>query len=179
MSQVTVEIVQGIAQAAANAYDGATDKDGKPIEIGLKREKGHPINDSRTMDGFKVRVDGNYLIVTYQTDVLLKDIYGGNFEDEMKSVCSDISKWLKKEYKKVTGNTLSISPEGDIDILVQKTSRVRVFAVCNQNYKIGSLKNVEDKHKPSEERMDNKFKKFLELGGLGTRAKNDKRKKAQ
>ncbi len=177
MSKVTVEIVQGIAQAAANAYDGAVDKDGKPIEVGLKREKGHPINDSRTMDGFKVRVDGNHLIVTYQTDVLLKDVYGGSFEDDMKSVCADISKWLKKEYKKVTGNTLSISPVGDIDILVQKTSRIRVFAVCNQTYKIGGLENVEDKLKPSE--MDAKFKNFLELGDLGKRPKNDKRKKAQ
>ena len=51
-----LEIVNGISQVMANAYDGATDENGEPIKIGLKREEGHPINDSRVMDGFKVKL---------------------------------------------------------------------------------------------------------------------------
>ena len=31
----------------------ASDKDGSPLDIGLNREKGHPILDSRQIDGFK------------------------------------------------------------------------------------------------------------------------------
>ena len=34
------EIVQALSQAAANAYDGAHDADGKPIKAGLQREEG-------------------------------------------------------------------------------------------------------------------------------------------
>ena len=48
------EIVQGLSQAAANAYDGALGEDGKPLVAGLKREEGDPILDKRVMDGFNV-----------------------------------------------------------------------------------------------------------------------------
>ena len=34
------EIVQGLSQAAANAYDGALDESGEPIKAGLQREEG-------------------------------------------------------------------------------------------------------------------------------------------
>ena len=37
------EIVQGLSQAAANAYDGAMTEDGEPIKAGLKREEGNPL----------------------------------------------------------------------------------------------------------------------------------------
>ena len=47
----TYEIVQGLAQAAANAYDGAHDEryalDGQARKVGLNREQGHPIIDKR------------------------------------------------------------------------------------------------------------------------------------
>ena len=33
-----LDVIQGLGQAAANSYDGAVDEDGKPIELGLKRE---------------------------------------------------------------------------------------------------------------------------------------------
>ena len=39
MSQVTLDIIRGIAQAAANAYDGALDDKGEPIKIGLRGKK--------------------------------------------------------------------------------------------------------------------------------------------
>ena len=37
MSQKVVDILRGISQAAAGMYDGATDENGEPIKIGLKR----------------------------------------------------------------------------------------------------------------------------------------------
>ena len=53
-----LEIVQGLAQAAANGYDGAHDErfveDGKIKKVGLKREEGCPIMDNRVNDGFSV-----------------------------------------------------------------------------------------------------------------------------
>jgi hypothetical protein len=175
MSQVTLDIIQGIAQAAANAYDGAHDEKGEPIKIGLKREDGHPIHDSRTVDGFKVKIDGSHVIITYQSDIKLKDVYANDFEGEMDTCCEDVSKWLKKEYKKVTGKSLSLTGE-EPEILVQSTSRVRVFVIATKRYKIGGLEGVEDRLKPSEDRLDAKFKEFLGLGGLGSRPKNKNQK---
>ena len=48
----TYEIVQGLAQAAANAYDGALDDKGELLKVGLQREEGRIMFDSRKMDGF-------------------------------------------------------------------------------------------------------------------------------
>ena len=42
-----LDIARGISQVVANTYDGALDEKGEPIKIGLKREEGDPINDSR------------------------------------------------------------------------------------------------------------------------------------
>ena len=67
-----LEIVRGIQQACANGYDGALDEDGNRVEIGLKREEGHLINDSRVMDGCFVKFHGDNLIVTYHSELKMK-----------------------------------------------------------------------------------------------------------
>ena len=38
----TYEIVQGLAQAAANSFDGALNEEGEPLAAGLQREEGDP-----------------------------------------------------------------------------------------------------------------------------------------
>ena len=35
------------------------------------------------------------------------------------------SKFIKKEYKKVTGDTLTLTEDGELEAIVQNTSRVR------------------------------------------------------
>ena len=176
MSQKTYDVIQGIAQAAANAYDGAYDENGEPIKIGLKREEGHPVLDSRTLDGFKVTTSGNHLTISYQSDIKLKDVYAQDLEGELEQTMSDITSFLKKQYKKITGETLSLKEVGEVDAMVQSTSRVRVFVTAKKVYKIGNLSEVEEKLSPSENDIEKSFKSFLELGGLGKRAKNDKRR---
>jgi len=73
-----LDIVKGISQAAANGYDGSQDEkysfDGEERKIGLKREEGDPIVDSRVVDGFGVAFHGNLLNISYQSDIRLKDI---------------------------------------------------------------------------------------------------------
>ena len=128
------------------------------------------------MDGFKVRCDGNHLVVCYQSDIKLKDVYSNNFESDLEQTCQDIANWLKKEYKKITGESLSLTPAGEVDAMVQTTSRVRVFVNATKKFKIGGLEGVEDRLEPTDEkRLDAKFKEFLGLGGLGKRPKNDRR----
>ena len=174
-----LEIIRGIAQAAASAYDGALDDEGNPLEVGLKREEGNPLIDKRIMDGFKVKINGTTLIVTYHSDLLLKDIYAnkkGRLEDELEQTMADIVKFLKKQYRKITKNTLSLKEKGEVDAMVQTTSRVRVFVTASKMYEIQNLSGVEDAELPSEDTLEVSFKKFLDQGGLGTKAKNDKRK---
>ena len=84
MSKKVLEIVRGISQAAADiGYDGALDAKGEPIEVGLKREEGHVIKDSRRMDGFNVGISGKTLILSYHTDMTLKEVYSQDLESEI------------------------------------------------------------------------------------------------
>tara|TARA_R100000008_G_scaffold67454_1_gene44524 strand:- start:1243 stop:1758 length:516 start_codon:yes stop_codon:yes gene_type:complete len=166
MSQATIDIVRGISQAAAHAYDGALDEKGEPIEIGLRREKGDPVLHSRAIDGFKIRIDGTKLIVTYQSEIRLKDVYAQDLEGELEQTMADIVSFLKKQYKKITGNALSLTPVGDCDALVQTTSRVRVFVIATKLYQIGGLDGTEDRLAPSEDTVEKNFKDFLAQGGL-------------
>ena len=179
----TLEIIRGISQAAANAYDGAHiesySSDGKARTVGLKREEGDPITDKRVMDGFKVKFHGNKLCIKYHSEVQLKEVYGGSFESDTESMINDIAKFLKKEYKAITGDSLSLTPEGEVDIIVQNTSRVRCWCQAHRYYNIGSIPDVKEVKAPSETKMDADFRKFLDAGGFqGKRPQNDTRKKA-
>ena len=96
----TLEIIRGISQAAANAYDGAHvegySSDGKARTIGLKREEGNPLVDKRVMDGFGVSFHGNKLKINYHAEIKLKEVYGNNFESDIESMINEIANFLKK-----------------------------------------------------------------------------------
>ena len=163
-----LDIVRGISQAAANAYDGSQDEkyslDGEARKIGLKREEGDPIIDSRVIDGFNVRMSGPILTISYQSDIRLKDVYAGDIEADVDEMIENVAKFLKKEYKKITGDALSLSADGEVDVLVQNTSKVRVFVVGKKNYKVGNLEGVLEVGLPSEYRLDKSIRDFISLG---------------
>ena len=169
------EIVQGLTQAAANAYDGATDKEGKPLKAGLRREEGNPLIDKRVMDGFNVGFHGPYMCIKYHSECTIREVLNKGFEGEIEQRMADIASFLKKEYKAITGNSVSFSPDGEIDIRVENSSRVRSWVLAKQYYKVDSLKEAAEISLPSEDSLENNFRKFLDLGGLGKRAPNDKR----
>ena len=163
-----LDIVRGISQAAANAYDGSQDEkyslDGEARKIGLKREEGDPIIDSRVVDGFGVKMHGNLLCISYQSDIKLKDVYAGDIEADVEEMIQNVANFLKKEYKKITGDTLTLTAEGDVEVLVQNTSKVRVFVVGKRNYKVGNLADVMEVGMPSEDRLDKSIRDFISLG---------------
>ena len=171
-----LEIVRGISQVMANTHDGALDDNDEPVKVGLKREEGNPINDSRIMDGFRVSFPGGMLCIHYHAEVKLKDVHDKNFESDTEQMIKTIAKFIKKEYKKITGNSLSLKPSGEMEALVQNTSRVRTWVQAKQYYTIGGV-NVDAVDDESKDSVDAKFKEFLGLGGWGKQAKNDKRKK--
>ncbi len=78
---------KGLAQAAANAYDGAHDerfvRDGEAKKVGLKREEGCPIMDKRVMDGFNVKFYGNKICIKYQSEYPIKrNLHGGGLKQK-------------------------------------------------------------------------------------------------
>jgi len=180
MATVSVyDIVKGLAQAAANAYDGAQyekySADGKARKIGLKREEGDAVLDSRVMDGFKVRFVGPKLIITYQCELSIKEYHNSKLDEEIERTYKDIVKFLKKEYKAVTGNTVALTSDGDADIFVQNMSKIRTWAQAKKVYTIGGLGDVEfesskgqagsntDKT-PLEGKLRTAVEKFLAIG---------------
>ncbi len=178
----TLEIIQGIAQAAANAYDGSHDErfssDGETREIGLNREEGCAIKDTRVMDGFGVKFAGENLVITYHGELTMKDVHKNSFESDIEGMLADIAKFLKKEYKKITKNTLTLKKVGDCDILVQRSSNVRMWVQASCNYEIGGIKlNNEAPPQSVDERLDDAIRSFLELGKGGKKPQNDSRSK--
>ena len=137
-----LEIVRGISQVLANSHDGALDEKGEPIKIGLKREEGNPITDSRVADGFGCTISGNRLRISYHYECRLKDVHQKGFENEIASMVNKVKNFLTKEYKKVTSNALSLSKDGEIEILVQPVSNIRTSISANQHYKIGKMGDV-------------------------------------
>ena len=173
MSQKVVEIIRGIGQAAADiGYDGALTEDGSPLELGLKREQGHPVYGSRVMDGFNIGVSGKTLILSYHTDIKLKEVYSQDLESEIEGIMANVVKELKKRFKANTGKALSLKKKGDVDVRVESSSRVRCWATARCLYEIGNMGETEDVLAESEPDLEGAFKKFLEQGGHGNKPEN-------
>jgi len=171
------EVIQGLSQAAANAHDGALNEDGEQRKIGLRREEGNPLLDKRTMDGFNVRFSGNQMILSYQSEIKLREVHNKGFEGEVEQTMSDIVSYLKKECRKITGKTASLKLEGETDVRVESISRIRTWVCATQTYIIEGS-SAEALAQPSKDRLEPSWKAFVEQGGWqGKRPKNDTRKK--
>ena len=173
------EIVQGLSQAAANAYDGALDENGEPLLAGLKREEGNPILDKRVMDGFNVSFYGNMMCIKYMSEVQLKEVYASGFESDIESQLAEISKFLQKEYKKITGKSVSLTTE--VDVRVENSSRVRSWVTAKMHYKVGGLNEDMEVAADADTKPESKWETFVNQGGWngsgGTRPDNDTRPK--
>ena len=164
MSSTTLEIIQGLSQAAANAYDGSGDErytlHGQAKKVGLNREEGMPLIDKRVNDGFSVKFYGDSIIINYQSDVRMKDLKDNRFENDIAATLNDVRKFLIKEYKAITGKSISLTKKGDPQILVQTTSRVRTFVQAYQHFKVGGL-TMDGIGQPSEPTVREITKNFL------------------
>ena len=165
MSNEIMKIINGISQAAANAYDGALDENGEPQKVGLSREEGDVILDTRVMDGFNVSISGNMLTVKYEGEITLKEVYKGDFEGEIDQRLQDIVSYLKKEYKKVTSNSLALTKEDkEPTVFVQSLSKVRSLVQAHQKFKIGGIPEEPELGTTVEERLSSAIKSWLGMG---------------
>jgi len=165
----TLEIIQGLNQAAANAYDGAHDARfvvGDTKELGLSREEGCPIIDSRVSDGFGVKFVGDMLQINYEANVPLSSVYAVGFEEECERKLQKIADFLKKEYKMITGKSISLSPQSEAKCVVQSTGRVRTFVMAHRFYKIGGMKDVTTLGEGVTDPLAVNYYKFLKEGSF-------------
>jgi len=159
------DIVRGISQAVSNTHDGAIDENGDPVVIGLRREEGVPILDKRVQDGFNVSYSGNMLCIHYHSEVMLKEVHDNKFETNIESIIESIASFIKKEYRKITKESLSLTKDGNADIQVQSSSRIRSWVTAKCLYKIGSYaEGVDPIGEPGEYKIEKAFKDFLSKG---------------
>jgi hypothetical protein len=167
----TLEIINGISQAISRGYDGAHDESGEPIEIGLRREEGNLLVDSRVMDGFSARVGGNRLYISYHCEPHLKEVHNSSFEQEVESMIEKVKSFVQKEYKKITKTSLSLGDPSEIQVLVEYISRIRCSVKAVKCYKIGGMGEVEpmpscDDTASDAERVDKSIRDFLSQGKI-------------
>ena len=187
-----LDIIKGISQAAANAYDGSHDErytsDGEEKKMGLRREEGDPGLETRQIDGFKVKFHGNKLNILYHAEIKLKETHDKNrFENTITANINDVANYLKREYKKITGDNLTLTKEGEAEIFVQHISNVRSTCQANCMYKVGGLDEVVavDEVSEGKEKLDKITKDWLaynknfEIGKGKNYANNVTRKKQQ
>jgi len=180
MSSNTLEIIQGLAQAAANGWDGAHDErytlDDQVHKVGLNREQGCPIMDKRVNDGFGVKFYADSICITYQSDVRIEDVKDSKFDQDVERMLNEVKKFLQKEYKKITGNGVTLTKKGEPKIIVQTTSRIRTWVQAYQHYKISGIKDMDQIGEPSRNSENDVVRKFLAQHST-KRPQNEKIKK--
>lgn len=155
-----LEIVRGISQAMSNTHDGAIDENGEPIKIGLRREEEVPITDKRVVDGFSVKLYADKLCINYSSEITMKEVHANGFEDDISGYVTAVEDHLKKEFKKITGDNLRLTREGETDVFVQHMSRVRSWVTAKQHY---TVKNYGEEVTPldEEKKLDEAIRNIL------------------
>jgi len=170
-----MDVINGISQVMAQTYDGARDEKGELIKVGLRREEVAAFTscDCRLLDGFRARVthhadkDGSFpiLIISYQSELKLEEAHSPKLGADVEGYIAESLKYLKKEFKKVSGKELSVEKYGDINMLVEETSKIRVFVTAQCRYKIGGV-DMPKLENPSDVDRSKQFQKWLSLGGF-------------
>ena len=131
-----LEVIEGISMIMGTlSHDGAT-KDGKPVEIGLEREKEYSIYEERVVDGFTVVFHQNMLTIKYQTQVPLAQLHDKGFETDMRDIMKKISSFLKEEYKSLKKSSIKLTEYGDIRVFTTSANRMKAYVCAQQTYEI-------------------------------------------
>jgi len=188
-TNTTLEIINGISQVIANSYDGAMDEKGAPIKIGLRREEHDALISShqmtRIMDGFGACIYGDRLHIKYHCEPMLKEVHNPSFESETEQIVEKVKSYIQKEFKKVTGKSLSLSDPSEIDVLVEYLSRIRTSVKAHKCWRIGGIlestgykakDSDEDTMDPPDDPLAAATRKWIEQSKSPKKAQNDTRK---
>ncbi len=167
-NKTILDVITGISTVLAKKYDGALDDDGKRASIGLKRDDEVALADARfprVADGFAATIVGDRLILTYHSEIKMTNVHDKKFESDIEDYLDKIVKFLKKEYKSLTKDALSLSPQGKPLIKVETMSRQRSWVVAKQEYKIGRVE-MEDTGEGDREKAADAIRKWLDQSSI-------------
>ena len=157
-----LDVVQTIQNIVGQkGYNGALDEEGNPVKIGLRREVENVVTDSRLIDGFSVKFQGDKMILCYSSECSIKSVQKTNFEGTVEQKIADIVSFIKKEYRGAAGKNLSLTQEGETDILVQKMSNFRTWYQTSSIYKIGGVDAVGVLEGSKPENVNESIKNWL------------------
>lgn len=173
------EVMKVLRQIQAHSYDGALTFDGKPLKIGMMRENLDEFH-RRKIDAFSVSsAMPDVVRIKYTSQCRLEEIKENkNFEDEVFEVVGAIKNHLQKEYKRISGKSVSLSEAKKHPIDVQYMSKVNCFLSTCVEYKVaGGVGKDEDLSlKPN---INDTIKRFLQQVKVEKRPLNDTRPKEQ
>ena len=157
MAKTTLEIIRGLQQAFSNSQDPHRSSD-----IGLKKEEDISIRDRRVCDGFGIKFTGDKLFINYSSEIQMKEAHNPKFESDILAMIGKIKSFLQKEYKAVTGDGITLTPDKDMEpqVLVQYLSRVRSQVTASQCFRIGGVK-MDEIAAESEETTNPDVKKLV------------------
>ena len=157
MAKTTLEIIRGLQQAFSNSQDPT-----KSHEIGLRKEEEISIHDRRVTDGFGIKFTGDKLFISYSSEIQMKEAHNPKFESDILAMIGKVKSFLQKEYKAVTGDGITLSPDKDVEphVLVQYLSRVRSQVTASQCFNIGGVK-MDEVAAESEESSNPDVKKLV------------------
>lgn len=157
----TYEIVQAINQAAKRGQDGYPGF-GEAVKVGLRREE-CDVKDRRMMDGFKVSVMGDVLRLCYTANISIKEMHNKDFESENLQYIKNVKKFLKKEYKDITKQELSLEELTEPNTLVQHINTLRTWLTTECFYKVGGM-DLERKESEREKKLKDAYSAWFKLG---------------
>ena len=157
--------IYDLAVAISNIM-GQKGYDGSGAEIGLKREQGDPIIDSRVMDGFSARINGSQLIINYHSMMTAADFHSKKdpalaLKQNLKDTFDNIEKFLKTEVGKLNVGKLRLKQIGEDDALIQYLNRNRYNCVAKRVYDILGVDAEAPKSEKQRRHKDEVMKSFI------------------
>jgi hypothetical protein len=151
-------IIRGIQQAFRNSKEVGQ-------EIGLRREE-YPSSAgpgwTKLFDNFTIKIVGNTLFVTYCTQLTVDQFHEMNLVKEVEAYADEAVKYLKSEYKDVTGHALKLTDmKEDPVIKTEHISYQRMTLYGTKKFKIGSIETLKDEDDNVLKKYRNTFKDYL------------------
>ena len=150
-NKTVYDIIQGIHQAAANGKNFENNenipdfKDNENEVSEEDKDKGHRLGLSVKSQAFFIKINANKMLVTFETMSSIKDVLDKErYIESLKSNMKIVEKFLKSEYKKITGKTLSISMDGELSSMTQNINGTKTFTTAKQLYTIAGIPEIKD-----------------------------------
>ncbi len=105
-------------------------------EIDIELNKGDLHKDREGMVGFNIFFVDTKMIVKYHTPIRFDEIKTAKFEAEVEDGIDDVVKVLKKHYKQISGKSVELTKDGEVDVTLEAASLKNAWVTAKQIYNI-------------------------------------------